>query len=126
MTEPTANPADRLEEGVEELRVPEPSADAESLLMKVGLALPVIGVILIVVAYWNASGTAYVADQVPMLISGGILGLGLAIIGLGLFIRFSLAWLLRFWLARLVVEQQAQTDRLVEALGRIEAKLGDQ
>jgi hypothetical protein len=40
-----------------------------------------------------------------------------------LFLRFSLARLLRFWLARLVVEQQAQTDRVVDALARIEAKL---
>jgi hypothetical protein len=79
--------------------------------------------VLIFVAYWNASGSKFVADQVPMLISGGILGLGLAIVGLGLFIRFSLARLLRFWLARLVVEQQAQTDRVVDALARIEAKL---
>jgi len=115
--------ADRLELGVEDLHVPEPSADAEGLLLKIGLALPVIGVILILVAYWNASGSKYVADQVPMLISGGILGIGLAIIGVGLFIRFSLARLLRFWLARMVVEQQTQTDRVVEALGRIEAKL---
>ena len=104
MTEPTTTPADRLEEGVDDPRVPEPSSDAVGLLMKVGLLLPVIGVILIVVAYWNASGTEYVADQVPMLISGGILGIGLTVIGLGLFIRFSLARLLRFWLARLVVE----------------------
>ncbi len=103
--------------------MPEPSADAEGLLLKIGLILPVIGVILIVIAYWNASGSKYVADQVPMLISGGILGIGLAIIGVGLFIRFSLARLLRFWLARMVVEQQTQTDRVVEALGRIEAKL---
>ena len=124
MTDPTpTNAADRLEAGVDELRVPEPSADAESMLMKIGLALPIIGVILIVIAYWNASGSAIVADQVPMLISGGILGLGLAVIGVGLFIRFSLARLLRFWLARMVVEQQAQTDRIVEALGRIEANL---
>jgi hypothetical protein len=115
--------ADRLELGVEDLHVPEPSADAEGLLLKIGLVLPVIGVILILVAYWNASGSKYVADQVPMLISGGILGIGLAIIGVGLFIRFSLARLLRFWLARMVVEQQTQTDRIVEALGRIEAKL---
>ncbi|HWJ97604.1 MAG TPA: hypothetical protein VNQ33_05550 [Acidimicrobiales bacterium] len=119
--EPSA--ADRLELGVEDLHVPEPSADAEGLLLKIGLVLPVIGVILILVAYWNASGSEYVADQVPMLISGGILGIGLAIIGVGLFIRFSLARLLRFWLARMVVEQQAQTDRVVQALGRIEAKL---
>ena len=119
--EPSA--ADRLELGVEELHVPEPSADAEGLLLKIGLILPVIGVILILVAFWNASGSKYVADQVPMLISGGILGIGLAIIGVGLFIRFSLARLLRFWLARLVVEQQTQTDRVVDALARIEAKL---
>ena len=96
MSDPTPNPSDRLEAGVEGLRVPEPSGDAEGLLMKLGVALPIIGVVLIVIAYWNASGSAYVADQVPMLISGGILGLGLAIIGLGLFLRFSLARLLRF------------------------------
>src|SRR6478609_1235509 len=119
--EPSA--ADRLELGVEELHVPEPSADAEGLLLKIGLVLPIIGVILILVAYWNASGSKYVADQVPMLISGGILGIGLAIIGVGLFIRFSLARLLRFWLARTIVEQQTQTDRVVEALARIESKL---
>ncbi len=127
MTDPTAlhepSAADRLESGVEDLHVPEPSADAEGLLLKLGLILPIIGVILIVVAYWNASGSKYVADQIPMLLSGGILGLGLAIIGVGLFIRFSLARLLRFWLARMVVEQQAQTDRIVDALARIEAKL---
>jgi hypothetical protein len=42
------------------------------------------------------------------------------VVGLGLFVRFSLARLLRFWMARLVVEQQAQTDRMIEALDRIE------
>ncbi|MCB1030878.1 MAG: hypothetical protein KDA95_06030 [Acidimicrobiales bacterium] len=119
----SSSAADRLSAGIEELHVPEPSADAEALLLKVGFALPVIGVVLILIAYWNASGAKFVADQVPMLISGGILGVGLAIIGVGLFIRFSLARLLRFWLARLVVEQQAQTDRVVEALGRIETSL---
>jgi hypothetical protein len=123
MTDPRPTASDRLETGIESLRVPEPSGDAESLLMKLGVALPVVGVVLIVIAYWNASGSAYVADQVPMLISGGLLGLGLAIIGLGLFIRYSLARLLRFWLARLVVEQQAQTDRVVEALARVEDAL---
>jgi hypothetical protein len=127
MTDPSAphapSAADRLEQGVEDLHVPEPSVDAEGRLLKLGLILPVIGVVLILAAYWTSSGSKYVADQIPMLISGGILGLGLAVIGVGLFIRFSLARLLRFWLARMVVEQQAQTDRVVEALARIEAKL---
>lgn len=38
-------------------------------------------------------------------------------------IRFSLARLFRFWLARITYEHQVQTDRTVEALGRIEAAL---
>ncbi|CAN5602005.1 hypothetical protein BH10ACT1_BH10ACT1_27860 [soil metagenome] len=121
----TTTAADRLEAGVGELHVPEPSADSEALLLKLGVALPVVGVLLILAAWWQAAGSKYVADQIPMLISGGILGLALVIVGLGLFIRFSLARILRFWLARLVVEQQAQTDRLVDALARIEAAVQD-
>ncbi len=127
MTEspPSASAVDRLESGVADLHVPEPNADAERLLMKLGVGLPVVGVVLIIIGWFNASGTAFVADQIPMLISGGILGMGLITVGLGLFVRFSLARLLRFWMARLVVEQQAQTDRMVDALERIEAAVRD-
>lgn len=128
MTDPTSSPspAARLEAGVADLHVPEPRADAEALLLKLGLALPVVGVVLILLAWWNAAGTAYVADQMPMLISGGLFGLALIIVGVGLVLRFSLARILRFWLARLVVEQQAQTDRIVDALAKVEAAAGRQ
>lgn len=122
---PSANAADRLEQSVGGLHVPEPKADAEALLLKIGLVLPLVGLVLVLIAWYQTSGTAFVAEQIPMLISGGLLGLGLAIIGLGLFIRFSIARLLRFWMARLVVEQQAQTDRVVAALDRIEQALAD-
>jgi hypothetical protein len=33
-----------------------------------------------------------------------------------MFLRYSIAQFLRFWLARFVYEQQAQTDRVVEAI----------
>lgn len=120
-----ASAADRLASGVDDLHVPEPSGDAEAMLLKVGFALPVIGVVLILVAWWNSAGTKYVADQVPMLISGAILGVGLILVGVGLFVRFSMARLFRFWLARLVAEQQAQTDRLVQVLESVEAAVRD-
>ena len=118
--------ADRLEAGMADVHVPEPSADTEARLLKLGIGLPVVGVVLILAAWWQAAGTKYVADQMPMLISGGLFGLALIIVGLGLFLRFSLARLLRFWLARLLVEEQAQTDRLIEALDRVEAAVRDQ
>ncbi len=111
----------RFETDIAELHVPEPSSDTEAMLLKIGFALPIIGLILILLAWYQAGGTAFVADQIPMLISGGLLGLGLIIVGLGLFIRFSMARLFRFWSARVVIEQQAQTDRLIGALAAVEA-----
>lgn len=113
----------RLEAGVQALSVPEPMAEAEGILLKAGVLMPIIGLVLMVVAWWTSSGTAVVAEQIPMLISGGIVGLGLLLIGLGLFVRYSLTRMFRFWLARLMVEQQAQTDRLVAALDNVETAI---
>jgi hypothetical protein len=119
----SAKQIDRLEAGVQSLTVPEPMADAESLLLKIGVALPLVGVVMMLGAWWGAADTPYVADQIPMLMSGGLVGIALVIIGLGLFVRFSLTRMFRFWLARLMVEQQAQTDRLVAALDDIETAI---
>ncbi len=44
----------------------------------------------------------------------GLAGITSAVIGGALFLRFSFASFLRFWLARLIYEQKAQTDRLLE------------
>ena len=40
----------------------------------------------------------------------------MSVIGSALFLRGSLAGFLRFWLARLIYEQKAQTDRVVDQL----------
>ena len=47
MTDHQPSAADRLEAGVDDLHVPEPSADAEAMLLKLGFALPAIGLVLI-------------------------------------------------------------------------------
>jgi hypothetical protein len=122
MTDPS--PVDRLEAGVQALRVPEPRSDRESLLLKAGFALVGIGAICIGLGWWGASGTANLAEQIPYLISGGLFGIALVVAGTGLVMRYSLARLFRFWLARLVAEHSQQTDRTVDALGRIETALG--
>ena len=115
--------ADRLEAGVQALTVPEPLAEAETLLLKSGAVLPVIGLVLMIAAWWSASDTPYVADQIPMLISGGLVGLGLLLVGIGLFLRYSLTRLFRFWLARVIVEQQTQNERVLAALDGIETAI---
>ena len=45
-----------------------------------------------------------------------VLGLTLSVVGGAVFVRYSLAQFLRFWMARLAWEQTASTDRMVEAL----------
>ena len=116
--------ADGFAARVQDVHVPEPKADREAMLLKVGFGLVVVGILSILVAWFQAAGTAVASEQIPYAISGGLIGLSLVILGSALIIRFSLARLFRFWLARIVYEHQVQTDRTVEALGRIEVALG--
>ena len=124
MTDPTTSggPAG-LADRVNQIHVPEPNADRERMMLIGGGVLVGLGIIAVLVGYAGASGTTNVYEQVPYALSGGVLGLGLIIIGCALIIRFSLARLFRFWLARIVHEHQVQTDRTVDALGRIETLL---
>lgn len=108
---------------VGDIHVPEPKADREALLLKLGGVLVAAGIVAILVAYFGASGTTVASEQIPYAISGGLIGLALVILGSALIIRFSLARLFRYWLARILYEHQVQTDRTVDALGRIEAVL---
>lgn len=80
-------------------------------LMFVGAALVIIGIPVIVIGWYGASRTPYVFEQVPYLISGGLLGLALAVVG-GLF-YFA------YWLTRQVQETRRQADHTAAALGEI-------
>ncbi len=124
MTDPTTSggPAG-LADRVNQIHVPEPNADRERLMLIAGGVLVAIGVIAVLIGYWGASGTSSPAEQIPYALSGGALGLALVVLGCALITRFSLARLFRFWLARIVYEHQVQTDRTVDALGRIETLL---
>jgi hypothetical protein len=80
------------------------------------VVIAIAGFAVIGLGWWGASGTKYVYQEIPYVISGGIFGASLVIVGAALFARYSVARLLRFWLARLVADQQVQTDRVVDAI----------
>jgi hypothetical protein len=108
---------------IQEMRVHAPEDASDRRWLIAGLALPVIGLVVIGIGWWGVSGTAYPAEQLPYLVSGGIVGMSLVVIGAAVFVRYSLSRYLRFWLIRMVYEERAQVDREVEALERIEAAL---
>lgn len=89
-----------------------------------GILLVVVGIVLILSGWFFAGGEVRVERQIPYVLSGGVLGLALVVVGSGLFVRYSLSRYLRFWLVRSIVEERAQTDRQIEALERIAASLG--
>lgn len=105
--------------GVYALKVPSETERRERRLHAAGIVLACAGFAVIGLGWWGASGTKYVYQEIPYVISGGIFGAALVIVGAILFARYSAARLMRFWLARLVADQQVQTDRVVEAIAAL-------
>jgi len=90
----------------------------------IGVIALIAGVVLAVLGGFQASGTTNLGDQVAFLATGTFIGLALVVLGTALFIRYSVARFMRFWLVRLVHEHRSETDRVVAALHEIESKLG--
>jgi hypothetical protein len=103
---------------VERLRIRGSAPTTEQRLLLAGWVLMPLGLVLVLVGWYGASGTTELNEQVPYLISGGVLGLGLTIAGAAMFVRYSLARYLRYWLLRMIYEERTSTDRIVEALER--------
>lgn len=85
----------------------------EGWMITAGSALAVGGLALIVVGWVGTSRTVLVAGQIPYLVSGGLLGLGLVF--LGGFLYFA------YWLALLVRQGRDQAEQTV----RLESGLAE-
>ena len=107
---------DRVEQfraEIAEMKLRDPATGRERVWLGLGIALMVLGAALAIVAYAMSYGTTNFNEQndANTLAIGGAIS---TIIGAAVFLRYSFASFLRFWLARLIYEQKAQTDRLLE------------
>ncbi len=115
---PTVDAAGRFEalrDAVGELRTRTGTIDLERPLLIAGAVMLPLGLIAIFLGWLGASRTPYEFEQIPYLISGGLLGVALAITG-G-FLYFG------YWLTRMVNQQRDQTQELTEAIQRLEESL---
>ena len=101
---------DRLAAAASKLRL-RAGIPVDKWLQIAGTALPFLGLLAIIAAWYGVSHTAREWRQTPYVVSGGLLGLGL--IFLGGFTYFA------YWLTKLV----EQTHRQTAVLERIEAAL---
>lgn len=86
------------------------------MLIVGGLLLP-LGLLLVLLGWYGAAHTVLVFEQVPYLLSGGVLGLALVIVG-G-FVYFA------YWLTLLVRENREGRAELTAVLARVERLLQD-
>jgi hypothetical protein len=106
---------ERFKSEIASMRLRDPSTARDRQLLRLGVALMVLGVVLGVYAYSLSHGTEDALQQRDAIVVA-LVGVSLSVVGGALFVRYSVAQFLRFWLARLTYEQQAQTDRVVDAL----------
>src|SRR3954470_10799412 len=107
----------RLATRVKTLRTRAAAGQLDRWLLVVGGVLLPLGVLLIVLGWVGASRTILPFEQIPYLVSGGLLGLAFVIIG-G-FVYFA------YWQTLLVRDNRAERQDLLDALGRIERLLAN-
>ena len=105
----------RLASRVRALRARGMSGGLDRWLLVIGGVLLPLGVLIVFLGWLGASGTVFVFDQIPYLISGGLVGL--AVVFVGGFVYFS------YWQTVRVREARAQHKQLIDQLGRIESAL---
>jgi hypothetical protein len=104
------------------LKIKGGDTEPERVLVFVGVALFVVGVVLILFALQTAHTTAdplVQNERIILAIFAALLGLS----GVVMWARYSLTRYFRYWLLRVIFEARLQQDRTIEVLERIEQKL---
>jgi hypothetical protein len=94
------------------MKLRDPAAGRDLVFLRAGVVGMAAGIVITVVAYFMSHGTSSQLSQNDAQ-TVGMIGIAVAVVGAAVFLRYSIAQFLRFWLARLIYEQQAQTDRLL-------------
>jgi hypothetical protein len=119
MTTPgTQARVEEFKQEIADMRLRDPATARDRLFLRLGVVLMVGGIALTIIAAivaYSDDGASAPLTQRDWIIRA-LIGVALTVAGAAVFVRYSMAQFLRFWLARLSYEQQHQTDRVVEAL----------
>lgn len=107
-TTETASRADRFLIDLSDVK--HDSSNRNVVLSRVGMVMMGVGVALALLGLLLSQITNNSLNQSTD-ISLGLSGVALSVAGLGLFLRYSLAQFLRFWLLRLIYEQTTAAGR---------------
>ncbi|MCC6226871.1 MAG: hypothetical protein IT195_10770 [Microthrixaceae bacterium] len=103
---------------IESMKLKAGGAEGEKRLLLLGVLAVGAGIVLAVIGGVQVVNAETLMDQQAYLATGAFLGIALMVAGAALFVRYSLARYLRFWMVRLVFESRANADRIVDAIER--------
>jgi hypothetical protein len=108
----------RLADRVASLRTRASTGSLDRWLLWIGGVLLPLGVMLVFLGWWGTSHTVFVFEQLPYVVSGGLLGL--AFVFAGGFVYFA------YWQTVIVRELRTERHEVVSALRRIQSTLEGQ
>ena len=108
----TESRLDEFKADIADMRIKDPAVGRDTLLLRLGAVAMVAGVVVAVVAYFLSNKASTSLDQADDQIIA-LIGVAVTVAGAAVFLRYSLAAFLRFWLARLIYEQRVQGDRML-------------
>ena len=100
------NDQDRAEEfksEIQRMRLKTGKAGGEKKLQALAIIFMLAGVALTIIGYFSSTNTSNALDQNELLILA-LVGLAVTVVGAAMFLRYSVASFLRFWLLRLIHE----------------------
>lgn len=89
--------------------------DVRQIMLVVGATLMALGFVVIVLGWYGAAHSTYLFQEIPYLISGGLLGV--ALVAGGGFLFFAA------WLVRIIEENRDANARLSQTLDRVDRAL---
>ena len=110
-----AGPTRQLTVRVSRLRSRTREGGLDRALLVVGGVLLPLGVLLVILGWLGASHTVLLFEQIPYVVSGGLLGLALVIVGGSVYFTY--------WQTLLVRESRTSSREVIDGLARIEAIL---
>ena len=120
-SDPVATPVPtrlaRLAAVVDKARRGTASRDVRKWLQTIGMSLIVFGFVCIILGWYGAAHSAYQYQEIPYLISGGLLGVAL-VIGGGILVHSA-------WSMRKIEEDRRNALAVVRSVDRLERILRD-
>ena len=105
----TEDRAEDFQEQIAAMRTKTRYGGLEQVVIVVGILHMLAGVVLCLIGFFSAINASNALDQNEMIILS-LLGVCLSLMGVAVFLRFSMGRFLRFWLLRQIYENRGKSE----------------